>query len=669
MNESQDCFQGKIEYHSTSFVKGWAINRTAPNEPVYIDVLVGEHKIATLCASLFRWDLKAQGIGQGYHGFVYPIQSQYLDGQRHVLNFRFERTGEALENSPATICASYERQRIPFETTALTGRRVLVLAPHPDDESLGCGSAIRLHRNNQDPVKVVFVTDGSRGDFKQDYARDDYVRLRETEAQEAGRVLGVEVADIDFWRIEDRTLVATETLINRLVVLLQHYQPELVYAPSPLEFHPDHQATAMLLWRAVQHAHIELQVAFYEVNRPLNVNTLVDISGVIDQKRQACDAYISQLQYCPYTDFAVSLNRFRALTVSGSCSYVEGYCVLSSREIARHPIERFALKQTLPMQTLHTHSLPLVSVIVRTKDRPQLLQEALSSLLTQTYPSLEVVVVNDGGQDVSTAIEHFNQYLKITYRTHATSRGAAAAANTGLAVANGKYINFLDDDDLLYPEHLEKLALFLETTGEKVAYSDCEKGEYRWDGTDFVLAKEKKLFRGIEFDRDRLHCDNYLASMSVLFTRELWDQIGPLDECSTVSEDKELWRRLADQAMFHRLPGITAEYRQFVQRDHQDAPVLAPSNDRENRYRTRNNPVRQIWSRIDALEAENQRLREALAQVPEEFRVVEHFSQGGKPLRWLNVIKRLVKFLPHSLLIYLYPYLIRIKRLFYSIHL
>jgi LmbE family N-acetylglucosaminyl deacetylase/glycosyltransferase involved in cell wall biosynthesis len=661
LNDPTDCFQGKIEFHNSSLIKGWAANRLRPDEPVFVQVSLGQHKLETFSPSLFRWDLKAQGFGQGYHSFVYSIPPQYLDGQRHEFHFQFERTGEALENSPVTICASYERQHIPFETTTLIGQRVLVLAPHPDDESLGCGGAIRLHCNHQDPVKVIFVTDGSQGDFKQEYAKDDYIRLRETEAKKAGHLLGV--SDITFWGIQDRSLVANEKLIKRLSKLLDSYRPTLVYAPSPLEFHPDHRATAMLLWQAVQHAGIETQVAFYEVNHPLNVNTLVDISEVIEQKRQACDAYKSQLQYCPYTEFAVSLNRFRALTVAGSCGYVEGYFLLDSREIARYPIERVALKQTLPLGALQNRSLPLVSVIVRTQKRPLLLQEALSSLLTQTYPNLEVIVVNDGGEDVSTVIAPFSNYLHITYQVHDTAQGRAAAANTGVAVAHGKYVNFLDDDDLLYPEHLEKLTLFLETTGEQVAYSDCEKGEYHWAGQGFVLNKEKTLFWGVDFDRDRLHCTNYLANMSILFSKELWERIGRFDESVEVFEDWDFWRRLADQTVFHRLPGITAEYRQFVRCENKDSQALTTFYSKDHRYWTLDNPVRRIWSRIDALETENQRLRNVLAQVSGGMHPAGNDFGHSNNMRLLRRIKRMAGFLPQGVLLYLHPQLNRIKRL------
>ncbi|MEZ5582056.1 MAG: glycosyltransferase [Candidatus Competibacteraceae bacterium] len=296
------------------------------------------------------------------------------------------------------------------------------------------------------------------------------------------------------------------------------------------------------------------------------------------------------------------------------------------------------------MNALQDRTVPLVSVIVRTQNRPLLLQ-AISSLLTQTYPHLEVIVVNDGGEDVSTVIAPFSNYLNITYRTHATSRGGVAAANTGLAVARGKYVNLMDDADLLYPEHVEKLALFLETTGEQVAYSDCTQSEYRWEGTDFVLDQQKTVFRGVDFDRDRLHCENYLAGLSILFARALWERIGLLGDSPTGFEDWDFWQRLAEHAPFHRLPGVTAEYRHFAPRERLDLPTLTKRHDKDYRYWTMDNPARRIWSRIDALETENQRLRAALARMPEEVRRTEKHPRPSSSARLLSFIKRLIHFL------------------------
>ena len=103
-------------------------------------------------------------------------------------------------------------------------------------------------------------------------------------------------------------------------------------------------------------------------------------------------------------------------------------------------------------------AMELVSVIVRTKDRPTLLREALESLANQTYPYLEVVVVNDGGEDVYKIVSEFEEkFSHLKYIVHETNRGRAVAANTGLAAAEGEWIGFLDDDDLLLPRAIETL--------------------------------------------------------------------------------------------------------------------------------------------------------------------------------------------------------------------
>ena len=72
-----------------------------------------------------------------------------------------------LQGSPVKIAFPLvENREIPFESSDLTGHRVLVLSPHPDDESLNCAGALILHRKKRDPVKVIFLTDGSALKFR-----------------------------------------------------------------------------------------------------------------------------------------------------------------------------------------------------------------------------------------------------------------------------------------------------------------------------------------------------------------------------------------------------------------------------------------------------------------------------------------------------------------------
>jgi glycosyltransferase involved in cell wall biosynthesis len=119
--------------------------------------------------------------------------------------------------------------------------------------------------------------------------------------------------------------------------------------------------------------------------------------------------------------------------------------------------------------------LPLVSVIVPTCNRPDMLVAALQSILSQTYQHYEIIVVNDGGVDVGLIVGWLNRQGDMTYVRHDRHRGLAAARNTGLKLARGKYIAYLDDDDTFYPDHLETLVTFLEESDFEVAYTDAAR--------------------------------------------------------------------------------------------------------------------------------------------------------------------------------------------------
>ncbi|MEZ4526776.1 MAG: PIG-L family deacetylase [Desulfobacterales bacterium] len=100
-----------------------------------------------------------------------------------------------------------EDKIIPYHTQNLTGFKVLVLAPHPDDETLGCGGSVCMHTQSGDPVKIVFLTDGSKGDSSGTAEKEEYIALRRGEAEQACTSLGV--TDTGSWSYEDRSLYAS----------------------------------------------------------------------------------------------------------------------------------------------------------------------------------------------------------------------------------------------------------------------------------------------------------------------------------------------------------------------------------------------------------------------------------------------------------------------------
>lgn len=117
------------------------------------------------------------------------------------------------------------------------------------------------------------------------------------------------------------------------------------------------------------------------------------------------------------------------------------------------------------------------SVIVRTKDRPTLLARCLASIAAQQRLPDTVIIVNDGGKIVENIIAQFPQ-LTIQSLNNPQSRGRAAAANQGVFAASSDFICFLDDDDVMLPEHLAVLSEALQTTQALVAYTGCRLVKY-----------------------------------------------------------------------------------------------------------------------------------------------------------------------------------------------
>ncbi len=127
-------------------------------------------------------------------------------------------------------------------------QRVLVISPHPDDESFGCGGTIREHVTQGASVRVVFLTSGEKGGHGRNV--DETIRIRESEARAAAKILGVDA--IEFWREPDGSLRSNNGIVGRLRDALREWRPHLVYVPHAREMHPDHRAACRLVRRALR---------------------------------------------------------------------------------------------------------------------------------------------------------------------------------------------------------------------------------------------------------------------------------------------------------------------------------------------------------------------------------------------------------------------------------
>jgi LmbE family N-acetylglucosaminyl deacetylase len=173
--------------------------------------------------------------------------------------------------------------------------RVLVLAPHPDDETLGCGGTISRHARAGDSVCVVVVTDGGRS-RAHGLSRDEMVRLRHIEAREAVARLGP--VDLEQWGFPEGEW-HPEALQARLCETILRLRPSYIYTTSCVDFHPEHvrvgEALAAVLMTLPGDYKPLLRV--YELQVPLTpilANMVCDISASLAEKRRALGAYRTQ---------------------------------------------------------------------------------------------------------------------------------------------------------------------------------------------------------------------------------------------------------------------------------------------------------------------------------------------------------------------------------------
>ncbi|MCK5355879.1 MAG: PIG-L family deacetylase, partial [Methyloprofundus sp.] len=329
----------------------------------------------------------------------------------------------------------------------------LVLAPHPDDEAFGMGGSLLLALAAKIDVDVIFLTDGRAADLND----PELAEKREREAKIACQQLGIR--HILFWREIDRELNISPQLINRLSEFITKNQYTTVFFPSPQEPHPDHRVTAVLAWESLRQINFTANPISYEISVQAHTNQLIDITSVIAQKEQIMACYASQMGNNHYIERISALNQSRAWSLPLSVSHAEAFYAWPKENRPLNALLLSLASQQYSLQAL-PNSLPLVSVIIRTQNRPEFLREAIRSVAGQTYPNIELLVINDGGKECRQLVqeEATGHIQSFQYHPLKNQTGRSHAANIGLEQSNGDLLIFLDDDDWFLPEHIQKLA-------------------------------------------------------------------------------------------------------------------------------------------------------------------------------------------------------------------
>ena len=197
---------------------------------------------------------------------------------------------------------------------------VLVVAPHPDDESIGCGGAIATHADAGDRVTVVWLTSGGAGVGSTDPARAR--EIRETEAVAAAGLLGL--TGHIFLGLPDGDLGSEVTAATTAIAgLVDRIRPGVVYAPHELENHPDHVAAFHATEVAMTAAPSGGVLHCYEVWTPLTwFDVVLPIDGQMGRKLEAVGCYRSQLEHFRLEAAAAGLAAYRG-ALAGGCDYAE----------------------------------------------------------------------------------------------------------------------------------------------------------------------------------------------------------------------------------------------------------------------------------------------------------------------------------------------------------
>lgn len=212
-------------------------------------------------------------------------------------------------------------------------------------------------------------------------------------------------------------------------------------------------------------------------------------------------------------------------------------------------------------------TLPLVSVIVPAYNCAQFLPEALDSILSQHYPNLEIIVVDDGSSDGSA--ENAEAYGSPVTVIRQKNQGPAAARNRGVRESHGEYLAFLDGDDVWLPgKLLAQMEYFASHKDVGIVYGNFK----RWGMNEAGDYPPKEAFitpqpnGGIDNNEPgwiyhKLLLGNIVHIISAVIPRSLFDTLGGIDESLRVGEDYDFWLRASRLVQAHKLAIDVALYR------------------------------------------------------------------------------------------------------------
>lgn len=207
----------------------------------------------------------------------------------------------------------------------------------------------------------------------------------------------------------------------------------------------------------------------------------------------------------------------------------------------------------------------MFSIIIPVHNRSHLLPPTIQSALAQNYPDFEVIVVDDGStENIEAVVKSFNNDKIVFHKQPAKERGAAR--NTGVRLARGEYICFLDSDDLLYPHHLQEAATWI----EKLHQPEVLTCNFNIKQNDKIILEKGYDTNLKTLNRELVTFGNVICTSGIFLRKDIINKHPFSEELAlSGSEDYELWLRLACLYTIYCSPEVTSTLI-----EHEDRSVL-----------------------------------------------------------------------------------------------
>ena len=425
---------------------------------------------------------------------------------------------------------------------------VVVFAARLGEELFGCGGACALHYEAGDQVTLI-VTSNEKLNFIGSNKNRDNQLADNLLLTDIARIIGYERISIwDDMKLEN---IYGERLISRITEFLCEFNPKLIYLPSVNDPDQGRANVGLAIVEAIRRSQILCFLAMYEVGTPLQPDHFQDITKQYQKKWSAIGCLGSCSGQDHLSEATLALNKLRAHSMTHGIDYAEAFKIIDSQDLDK-PMRTYLKHE--PVKD-HFDQLPLFSIIIRSENRPEL-ADALTSIATQIYPKIEVILVDvNGSGNIDT--EQWCGQFPVTIASKGRHLNRGEAANLGLDSAQGYYIGFLDDDDWLLPSHVSSLINALSNTSQyRAAFSGVVCRQVKADGSWQTVKTYNE-----DYDPIRLLIENYIPIHAVVFEQKLLEAGLRFDESLNVYEDWDFWIQLSDLTDFLHLDHISAIYR------------------------------------------------------------------------------------------------------------